>query len=220
MKISSQVTSSSSRQPDLPPFGLVLAGGYSRRMGRSKGRLVYSDRDRCQVERCFRLLSGVCPRVYLSVRSDQDPFFDGDRLPRIPDRWEDKGPLGGIVSAMQRVPERAWLVLACDKPFVNTPLLETLVAHRAPSRKAVAFPIPDGSGPDPLCAVYEPYLLSRAVSFLNRVQLSPRALLEEANTRIVEPLEEWRLRDVNTPEAYRAAKRVIRAQPQILDRDV
>lgn len=215
MQVSFQVTSPSNG----PPFGLILAGGHSRRMGRSKGRLVYTGGGQCQVERCFRLLSCVCRRVYLSVRPNQGPFFEGDCLPRIPDQWADQGPLGGIVSAMQRAPERAWLVLACDKPFVNTALLETLVAHRTPFWEAVAFRMSVGSAPDPLCAVYEPPLFPRALSALQQGQRSPRALLEKTNTRLLDPMDGWRLRDVNTPEAYRTAKRVIRARPYILTRN-
>lgn len=219
MKLPSQVKGPSSPQPNVPPFGLVLAGGYSRRMGRSKGRLVYTEGGSCQAERCFHLLSSVCSRVYLSVRSDQDPFFAGDRLPRIVDQWENNGPLGGIVSAMQRVQGRAWLVLACDKPFVNPGLLETLVVHRAPSWEAVAFRTSEGSAPDPLCTVYEPSLGPGAVSFLRQERLSPRALLMEANTRVLDPTDDWRLRDVNTPQGYRTAKRIIQDHPPILNRD-
>jgi molybdopterin-guanine dinucleotide biosynthesis protein A len=52
-----------------PLFGLVLAGGESRRMGRDKGALIVHGEP--QVRRTWRLLNGVCVRAYVSARLEQ-----------------------------------------------------------------------------------------------------------------------------------------------------
>src|ERR1700690_4215463 len=97
-------------------FGLILAGGYSRRMGRDKALLEFHGRP--QVQYIFDLLNKYCDQVFLSKRVDQK---DHKNIPTINDAPEftDHGPLGGILSAMKEFPDANWLVLACDLPFIT-----------------------------------------------------------------------------------------------------
>ena len=49
------------------------------------------------------------------------------------------GAAAGILTAMEAHPEAAWLVTACDLPFLGAPTLAALVAGRDLLRIATAY---------------------------------------------------------------------------------
>ena len=82
----------------LPPlYGLVLAGGASKRMQRDKATLEYHGRP--QLAWAFEFLSSRCERTFVSVRPDQvaDPLRA--RYPQVVDSLRDIGPIAGIAAA-------------------------------------------------------------------------------------------------------------------------
>ena len=104
-------------------FGLVLAGGRSTRMGRDKALLTYSD-GRPQAVVTYELLQEFCGRVYLSVRTRRETLGE---WPQLVDRYEEIGPMAGILTALDEHPEAAWLIVACDLPFLNRETLRQLL---------------------------------------------------------------------------------------------
>ncbi len=137
-----------------PLNGLVLAGGFSRRMGRDKAALKIHSRT--QIEHAMSLLSACCETAYVSVRPEQDSDTRFQAWPRIQDLHPGSGPLGAIVSAQTFVPDIAWLVLACDLPFVDEQVLSQLLAQRDPGRVATCYRSTCDRLPEPLCAIFEP----------------------------------------------------------------
>lgn len=203
------------RQAEAPLYGLVLVGGESRRMGRPKWALDY--RGEPQAERTARLLGTVCARVFLSVRPGQS--VEGlPEVERIEDRFPAWGPMAGILSAMEVHPEAAWLVAACDLPFLDAPTLEDLVAGRDPLRLATAYRSARGGAhaglPEPLCAVWEPRARGRLLQAAGLGVLSPRAVLAEATPRLLDLANERALDNANTPAAYEAARAALRPRPK------
>jgi len=137
-----------------PLYGLVLGGGHSRRMGVDKAAIAY--RGQSQIAVAMDLLEGLCSRKFVGIRPDQvhDPIFAG--FPPLIDRYPGEGPLGAIVSAQEQYPEAAWLVLACDLPFLDRPTLAYLVVNRGDAHQAVVYLSAHDGRAEPLCAVYEP----------------------------------------------------------------
>lgn len=122
----------------VPPLhGLVLAGGRSVRMGRDKASLAYHGRP--QAAHILDLLSAFCIRSYVSCRADQAALEGLAGLPQLHDAHADMGPLAGILTAFEAHPEAAWLVVACDLPYLDRASLAALVAARDPSLAATAF---------------------------------------------------------------------------------
>ena len=72
-----------------PLYGLVLAGGASRRMGRDYATLEY--RGRSQVAIAFDLVSRHCKRAFVSLRPDQTNDPARATLPQIVDEIVDVG---------------------------------------------------------------------------------------------------------------------------------
>lgn len=112
-------------------YGLVLAGGRSRRMQRDKAGLEYDGR--AQLARAVELLTPLVSRCFVSVRGDQQDDPQRAAYATIADRLGELGPIGGIHAAQQEHPQAAWLVLACDLPFLDAATLQQLIAARARS---------------------------------------------------------------------------------------
>ena len=71
-------------------------------------------------------------RVFVSVRACKDAARA--RYPLIVDSVPGEGPIVGIRSALAAHPGNAWLVLACDLPFLSDRALSQLLAERDPPR--------------------------------------------------------------------------------------
>ena len=91
-------------------FGLVLAGGESRRMGHDKALLQRGGQS--QLSYLASLLGHCTERVFVSARSDQLNDPERGRFATIADRYEGIGPIAGILSAMDAYPDADWLVVA------------------------------------------------------------------------------------------------------------
>ena len=98
--------------------GLVLAGGSSSRMGQDKGLLCLGGRP--LVEIAVRLVSQVCRRVFLLAPADRYPFLD---LTRIPDRFNNGGPLAALLAGLEQSDTDFNVVVPCDMPFLTVDVL-------------------------------------------------------------------------------------------------
>lgn len=134
--------------------GLILAGGRSRRMGTDKALLAYHGDN--QIRHTASLLQRQCQEVFVSCRREQAETYEAFGLPVITDRYLETGPAGGLLSAMQDYPERAWIVVACDMPFLDEAVLAALAENRMPLRFATAFRHAGSGKLEPLCTCYEP----------------------------------------------------------------
>ncbi len=137
--------------------GLVLAGGYSRRMGRDKALIEYHGVP--QGRRAYDLLAEVCSEVHVSCRPGQ---FDGtplEGLPELHDETPDQGPLGGLVTAMHLKPDVMWCMLACDLPYAERDLLDQLLSQHDARAVATCYRDPESGLPEPMCALYPPAFL-------------------------------------------------------------
>ncbi len=187
-----------------PLWGLVLAGGRSRRMGEDKGRLEFHGHP--QVVWLHRQLDEVCEQVYVSVSAEQQDAEPYAGLPTITDEDSDGGPAVGLLSAWRRFPDVAWLAVAVDMPFVDPETLRTLIDGRQAEILATAFQHADGTL-EPLCTVWEPAagpVLAEQVAGGDR---SLRRLLDAAGVRGLTPPVDGALVSVNSPAQVERARR-------------
>lgn len=187
-----------------PVYGLILAGGASSRMRRDKAVLVY--RGKSQLDRAFELASRHVAKVFVSVRPSQMTEPTRARKPLIVDSVEGEGPIVGIRSALAAYPGVAWLVLACDLPFLSDAALERLLAERDPGALATAYLSAHDGLPEPLCAVWEPAAGSALSAYQAAGERCPRKFLRRHPARLIEPRDRHALDNVNTPEEYAQAQ--------------
>lgn len=187
--------------------GLILAGGSSTRMHRDKAALEYQGRS--QLDRAFELASRHAAKVFVSVRADQTLDPTRAQRPMIVDSVAGEGPIVGIRSALAAHPQAAWLVLACDLPFLSDATIEYLVRERNSAGSAAGFATAYKSAhdglPEPLCAIWEPAAAKALADYQAGGGHCPRKFLIRHGARLLEPQDARALDNVNTPEEYTQA---------------
>jgi molybdopterin-guanine dinucleotide biosynthesis protein A len=171
-------------------------------MQRDKAALVY--RGQTQLERAMALLETRLGTAFVSMRRDQagDPLRS--RYRPIFDLQDGLGPIGGIMAAQAAHPDVAWLVLACDLPYVDAVLIEHLLQGRAADHQATAYRSSYDGLPEPLCAIYEPCSREPIAAYVAGGGRCPRRFLQQASAVLIDPPAEHALDNVNTQEEYAA----------------
>lgn len=187
---------------EAPLFGLVLAGGASTRMQQDKAALEYHGQS--QLQWTFQLLTRVCAATFVSVRPDQREEPTRAGLPQIVDRQPGIGPIAGISAALQAHPKAAWLIVACDLPFLSEPTLRHLIEHRATEKLATAFKSSHDGLPEPLCAIWEPAAREPVLAYIAAGKRCPRKFLIDADVLLLDLPDARALDNVNTADEYRA----------------
>ncbi|MGD9842385.1 MAG: NTP transferase domain-containing protein [Steroidobacteraceae bacterium] len=189
-------------------FGLVLAGGSSRRMQQDKAALLYQGQP--QLQRAYDLLQPHCTQTFVSVRANQQDELR-KRWPQIIDQHAEIGPLAGIAAAQAAHPNAAWLVIACDLPLLSASTIEQLLQQRDPTRLATAYRNPHDQQPEPLCAIWEPGSAALIRAAIAADEYSPRTLLKAWDTLLIAATEATVLRNVNTPDEHQQVSAVLTA---------
>lgn len=189
-------------------FGLVLAGGQSSRMGEDKGLIVWHG----QQQRYYlaELLGAHCEKVFISCRTDQvntiKPNYDV-----IVDKTEDTDSYGAIMSALSEYSNVGWLIVACDMPFIDHDSISQLVKERDTNKISTAYYNPKNNLPEPLFAIWESRSFDMLKMFSKEGINCPRKALIKSGDKIklVRPLDNRIIMNVNTPEDANVAKEII-----------
>jgi molybdenum cofactor guanylyltransferase len=134
------------------PWGVLLIGGRSRRMGAPK-HLIEIDGE-TWIERAIRELGRVAQNVVVAGAGELPEKVGG--FTRLPDAVDAQGPMSGLLAAMRWNPSASWLVAACDMPDLSTGALEWILSERRPGAWAVMPRLPDEAVKvQPLLAFYD-----------------------------------------------------------------
>ena len=185
-------------------WGLVLAGGESRRMGQDKA-LLRQDGE-TQLARMVHLLERHLPRVFVSARQAQADDGERARFPRIIDRYDGIGPLAGILSAMSEHPQVSWLVVACDLPNVDDTTIGDLLRSRDVSMPFTAYRSSYDGLPEPLCAIYGSGARAQLDAFVEERVRCPRKIMIRSDTQLLEQADPRALDNINTPDDLAASR--------------
>lgn len=176
------------RQLQRPRYALLLAGGYSTRMGRDKALLNYHGQP--QLLHLQALLQPHCQQSFVSCRPQQWQDWQEVLGPEslaslnpLYDRFLDFGPFSGLLTALQHQRQADWLVVACDLPRLSEAVLQQLIqAHSSETVAlrpplATAFSSAHDGLPEPLCTLYTPAMYPRLLQFLGQGYTCPRKVL-------------------------------------------
>jgi cyclic pyranopterin phosphate synthase len=171
--------------------GLILAGGKSQRMGMDKALINYHQHPdpKNQGEKInqVQFLKEVFKKLgiesFLSLSrsrsshlESQDLFSDDEII------WDvenSRGPIGGIIAAMNKFPDSAWFVVACDLPFINETHFQKLLSQRDPSKQVTCYFETIEKRFEPLFSIYEPSLKSKINSHIKEGFHCPQKLLQD-----------------------------------------
>ena len=186
---------------------VILAGGRSRRMGRDKALLPfggYSTLAQYQYER----LREIFPKVSISTRTDKFPFC----APLILDQSEESSPMIALATILNTIETDAVFILGVDLPFVDKPLIHSLLRSFADKPEAEAVIPVTPRGPEPLCTVYTRRLLPRIEASLGTGEHRLQSLFETEQTLRI-PFEDTApFTNLNRPDEYENAIRKVRSE--------
>lgn len=177
--------------------GLVLIGGKSQRMGQAKGELIYYQVE--QQYHIYHLLKSFCTTVYLSCRVEQSKKLDSN-YNCIVDKYENIGPLSGVLSAFDKDSNTAWFVVACDMPYVTIESLNYLIEQRNKEKVATVFK--NKGRVEPLLGIWEISSLPYLKEAFEKKWYSLRRILEENEVNVLKPQTIRVVSNINTPKAY------------------
>jgi molybdenum cofactor guanylyltransferase len=197
-------TATAAAAPAAVVYGLVLAGGLSSRMRRDKAALQYQGKS--QLDRAFELVNGHAAKTFVSVRSSQTAEPTRAHRPLIVDSVAGEGPIVGIRSALAAFPDVAWLVVACDLPFLSDAVLDELIAERDSNVLATAYRSTHDGLPEPLCALWEPASAAALAAYQSGGGTCPRKFLIRHAAKLLDAGDRRALDNINTPEEYAQAQ--------------
>lgn len=196
--------------------GIVLCGGQSRRMGRSKAWMPYGDE--LMLPRVVRILASVVDPVVVVAAPDQELPTLPTEVEIVRDERSYLGPLNGLATGLSHLGDRvdAVYLSACD-----VPLLRPAFVRRVLDRLGETWAcVPEVAGfKHPLAAAFRREVLPDAREMLAADELRITALLERIATHIltiadfaeVDP-ELQSLQNVNVWTDYEAVLRLQRSE--------
>jgi len=186
-------------------YGLVLAGGRSSRMKTDKSTLKFHGVDQSQY--VYELISKYCAKTFISIRSDQSKQENLKNYPQLHDiePYTNIGPFSGILSAMTKYSNKAWLVIAVDLPFVDDQTLQYLIHHRNTKKVATAYLSTNDGLPEPLCAIWESSSKASIEDYLKTKKTCPRKFLLSSNAEFLQQPKKNVLDNINTPDELKQA---------------
>lgn len=180
-----------------PLYGLVLAGGQSRRMGTDKALLLNDGES--QLARAMRLLTGFVAQAFVSTSDALKDEPERAGYPQIIDRYADLGPVAGILTAMDEYPEVDWLVVACDLPNLSAAILEPLLEEDAEA-PFIAYKSVHNGLPEPLCAIYRRASRPLLDAYVAQGIRCPRKMMINSDSHLLEQHDVHALDNINTPD--------------------
>lgn len=189
--------------------GIILCGGNSTRMGRSKALLPFGEE--LMLERVARRLGeAVRPLVAVAARGQDLPDLPAEVIVAR-DTQPQRGPLQGLRDGLAALPTGvdAAYATSCDAPLLRPAFVERLIELLGPHE--IAVPI-DGKFHHPLAAVYRRSVVGRIDALLAADRLRPVFLFDECDTNEI-PVVDLRavdpdlssLMNCNRPVDYEAA---------------
>ncbi len=165
-------------------------------MGRDKALLLRDGKS--QLAHVFGVLDALLPRVFVSNRRDQAEEAERAQFDQIVDRYDDIGPVAGILSAMEEHPDVDWLVVACDLPNIDATTITQLLEGRDAERPFTAYRSSYDGLPEPLCAIYRSESRATIAQFVAEGIVCPRKMLMRSDARLLRQPDPMALDNVNT----------------------
>lgn len=172
----------------------ILCGGKSSRMQEEKGLVLF--RGKSFVQWILDALEGLVPNPVLITGN---PAYAVFQLETQADLIEDKGPLGGIYTALHHAKTDSALVLSCDIPKITSGALALLLEKASGKPDKITF-LSDGKNDYPLIGIYPKLFLEPARKAILEGDLRLRQFVYNLPFQriILQPLETGPLQNINT----------------------
>lgn len=105
-------------------YGYILAGGKSSRMGEDKGLLLL--KGKAMIEYVIEQMKPIFDKLIIV---SNNPEYEKFGLEVVPDLIKDKGPAGGIYTALHHSKANLNFIVSCDMPFVTQAAIEFILKN-------------------------------------------------------------------------------------------
>lgn len=194
-------------KPTWKTAGLILCGGRSLRMGRSKADLPFGNGT--VLQRVAETVSSATDHLVMVGAPGQSAPNFATAFHYVQDGTAFSGPLAGLISGLQVIQEdvATVFVCGCDSPLLRRGVIHLLLHELRDDRDVVA--IDDGIRLQPLLAVYRPAILPIAQRLFATGERSLQTLLRATSLQKL-PMEALHsidpefdsLRTMNTETEY------------------
>ena len=180
--------------------GLILAGGRSTRFGSDKALAAHEGKG--FLESAVKLLQDFDVEPVIVTRKEAD-YSSIINVPILIDQIPDRGPLGGIYTAMVAFRETKFLVLTCDMPGVSLEALSQILTEDEPDNALTVFQTPDNRV-QPFPGIYSPELFPKINAMILGSDLSMYRLINSILNKKILPWngEATSFTNINTPEEF------------------
>ncbi|MFC1978166.1 molybdenum cofactor guanylyltransferase [Chloroflexota bacterium] len=168
---------------------IVLAGGKSLRLGRSK--VLETIDGKSLIGYVTERLEPLTNQLLIVTSREQLDLPGAGKAEILIDLYPGKGPLGGIYTGLLASRSSHSIVVACDMPFLNTELLRYMVELSGDFD--VVVPRLGEGMVEPLHAIYSKGCLDIMKTQLERSQLEIYSFFSAVRVRYVERAECQRL---------------------------
>ena len=141
--------------------GIVLAGGFSSRMGRDKSMIEFNGN--LLYERAANMLSPFVNQVCISINQTQKETYEY-LFPTIVDKYRGQGPIGGILSCLEFT-SLPLIILGCDLPLISEKDIEHLIQIRNQDQACSLFFNDQSLFFEPLLSIWELHSFSKLKSY-------------------------------------------------------
>ncbi|PZR11978.1 MAG: molybdenum cofactor guanylyltransferase [Archangium gephyra] len=179
------------------PTLVVLAGGQGTRLGGLPKGLLRLPDGVTVIEHLLELGDGSA-----FVSTNHPEWYERLDVPLVADLQPDRGAPGGVITALAMATTEWVTIVACDMPFVNREMLETLWQHRHAHTDAICFT--RGDQLEPLVGLYRRSLVYDWEPRLDGCP-SMRSLAESVRLDTINWHEPERLMSLNSPDDFRTA---------------
>ncbi len=159
------------------PYGVVLMGGRSTRMGTDKSMIQVDNRHLYEI--AIEKLLPFCAHIRLSINKDQSNL--NYTYSTIIDKYENTGPIGGILSCFEN-DIHPMLLLAPDLVNISADTIKDLIdIHQKNNQSSTMYYNADQQMYEPMLSIWEKSALLQLQTFYENDGRSLQKFLKTIN---------------------------------------
>jgi len=171
----------------------ILCGGKSERMKTEKGLLIYQNKT--FVECIINAIKPIANSIFLVTKNENYEAFG---YPLVADVFENKGPVGGIYTALNHSSTKKNLIISCDVPRIKAEIFSKYLIPNCKNSDLIF--LSDGKNDYPLIGVYSKKSIKNFESAIKKNHLKLLKLIETLDYKRIQVNveDQWALLNINT----------------------
>ncbi len=157
--------------------GIILAGGLSSRMGTDKA-LIQLDKHK-MIEKVIKLIHPFCDNLIISANKNKYHKF-GYKV--VKDKYKKIGPLGGIITCLNKSNTERNLIISCDTPNISKKTILKLLKES--QNYDITLPYHNDRC-EPLIAVYNRNCIEKLELMVNSSSYKLQSIINNLNSNII-----------------------------------